>query len=78
MFASPVGNILFDGEHWVPRAYTSSSTVALNKNYVITQNTNYYQYPIAENEYRVGSYLYGERVTVLYVCYNNRNWGYTG
>ena len=73
-----IGGLLFDGEHWIPRAYTSSATTPLNKNYVITQDTNYYRFPIAENEYRIDSYLYGERITVLYVCQNNTNWGYTG
>ena len=70
--------MLFDGAHWVPRIYTSSATTPLNKNYVITQDTNYYEYPIAKNEYRKGSYLYGERITVLEVCSNNSDWGYTG
>ena len=73
-----VGGMLFDGAHWIPRAYTSSATTPLNKNYVITQDTNYYKFPIADNEYRINSYLYGERITVLYVCQNNTNWGYTG
>lgn len=69
---------LFDGSHWIPRAYTSSATTPLNKNFVITQNTSYYRFPIADVEYRINSYLYGERITVLYVCENNPNWGYTG
>lgn len=72
------GGYLFDGAHWVPRRYTSSATTPLNKNYVITQDTNYYKFPIADNEYRINTYLYGERITVLYVCSNNTNWGYTG
>lgn len=76
--ATTAGGMLFDGAHWVPRIYTSSATTPLNKNYVITQDTNYYEYPIAKNEYRKGSYLYGERITVLEVCSNNSDWGYTG
>lgn len=76
--ATPNGGYLFDGAHWIPRSYTSSATTTVNKNYVITQDTNYYRLPIADNEYRIDSYLYGERITVLYVCSNNTNWGYTG
>ncbi len=75
---STVGGMLFDGAHWIPRAYTSSQTTTLNKNYAVTKDTIYYSFPIADNEYRVGTYLYGERITVLYTCDNNPNWGYTG
>ena len=76
--SSKIGKMLFDGAHWIPRDYTNLSTNPLNKNYVITNDTNCYEYPIAQNEYRIGGYLYGERITVLYVCKNNTNWGYTG
>lgn len=72
------GGMVFDGAHWIPKIYTNAMTITVNKNYVITKDTNYYKLPIADNEYRVNSYLYGERITVLYVCRNNTNWGYTG
>ena len=76
--ATTAGGMLFDGAHWIPRYYTNSATKPLNKNYVITQNTSYYKFPIDDVEYRIDSYLYGDRITVLYVCQNNENWGYTG
>ena len=69
---------LYDGQHWIPKIYTNLATTTLNKNYVITHDTHYYRFPVAANEYRISTYLYGERITVLYVCDNNTNWGYTG
>jgi hypothetical protein len=34
--------------------------------------------PIANEEYKLGIYLYGERITVPYVSTNNPDWAYTG
>ena len=68
----------FDGAYWIPEKYTSNRTVEHNKNYAIVKDINYYSVPIADNTYKVGVYLYGERVTVPYVAYNNTNWAYTG
>ena len=68
----------FDGAFWIPEKYTSNYTIEQNKNYAITVDTNYYSVPIAKDEYKVGIYLYGERITVPYVATNNPNWAYTG
>jgi hypothetical protein len=68
----------FDGAYWVPEKYTSSHIIEHNKNYAIVKDTNYYSVPIAKDEYKVGIYLYGERITVPYVAANNTNWAYTG
>ena len=68
----------FDGQHWIPEQYTSLWRLEHNKNYVLTQDTALYEYPIEDNEYRIRTLLYGDRITILQVCRNNQNWGYTG
>ena len=68
----------FDGSHWVPKCYTANSTQEHNKNYAIVRDTNYYSVPIADDTYKIGVYLYGERISVPYVAVNNTNWAYTG
>ena len=69
----------FDGNRWIPEAYTSLNTVEWNKNYAISaDNINFYSHPIADDVYKVGTYHYGERVTVPYVCAKDETWGYTG
>lgn len=68
----------FDGAYWVPEKYTSAYTTEHNKNYAIVNDVNYYSIPIADDAYKVGVYLYGERITVPYVATNNPNWAYTG
>lgn len=72
-----VGNLLFDGAHWIPEAYTSNNKIEVNKNYVITKTTHYFSYPINDNEYRLGNYSYGERVLVVNVLAQDENWGQT-
>ena len=71
-------NYYFDGTTWVPETYTSLNTTEHNKNYVISRSTPYYSVPIADDKYRLGDYLYGERITVPYLATNNPDWGYTG
>ena len=71
-------NYYFDGTTWVPEAYTSLNTTEHNKNYAISRSTPYYSVPIADDKYRLGDYLYGERITVPYLATNNPDWGYTG
>ena len=68
----------FDGAFWIPEKYTSNYTTEWNKNYAIAVDTNYYSVPIRDNAYKIGVYLYGERITVPYVATNNKNWAYTG
>ena len=77
-YDSDIGRFYFDGAYWVPESYTSRNIIEVNKNYAISRDTNYYSVPIASNEYKLGIYLYGERVTVPYVSNNNPNWAYTG
>ena len=50
----------------------------MNKNYAIARSTIYYSVPIADNEYKIGTYSYGDRITVPYVSTNNPDWAYTG
>lgn len=68
----------FDGTTWVPAEYTDLNRTTVNKNYAIASDTTYYSVPIADEKYKLGKYLYGDRVTVLYVCTNNPVWGWTG
>jgi hypothetical protein len=69
----------FDGNRWVPEDYTAFNTTEWNKNYaVVPESLTYYAYPIVDNTYKLGSYHYGERITVPYVSTQNPNWGYTG
>jgi hypothetical protein len=72
------GEFYFDGSHWIPKLYTSNYTKEHNKNYAIVRDTNYYSVPIADDVYKVGVYLYGERVSVPYIAVNQPNWAYTG
>lgn len=72
------GRYYFDGSFWVPESYTSLNITEVNKNYAIARDTNYYSVPIANEEYKLGIYLYGERITVPYVSTNNPDWAYTG
>lgn len=68
----------YDGQHWIPLRYTDQWRLEHNQNYVLTQDTALYQYPIQDNQYRKRTILYGERITVLQLCRSNQNWGYTG
>ena len=69
----------FDGNRWVPEDYTAFNTTEWNKNYaIVPDNLTFYAHPIADDTYRLGSYHYGERITVPYVSTKNPNWGYTG
>lgn len=69
----------FDGTYWIPENYTSANTVEWNKNYaIVPDNLTFYSHPIADDIYKIGTYHYGERITVPYVCAKNITWGYTG
>ena len=68
----------FTGNTWIPKAYTDQNRIAWNRNYAISANTDYYQLPIANASYKLGRYLPGDRITILYVCANNEVWGWTG
>lgn len=66
------------GDGWFPREYTHLYTQEENVNYVVAVDVPYYQYPIVDEAYRLGTYLYGERLTALYSCVNDDDWLYTG
>ena len=68
----------FDGNYWIPKAYTSLITTPHNKEYAIQRDTVYYSVPIEDDTYKVGTYLYGDRVNISYVATNDTNWGWTG
>ena len=66
------------GNGWLPKEYTHLYTQEENINYVVSVDIPYYKYPIEDENYREGTYLYGERITALYSCINNPDWLYTG
>ena len=69
----------FDGAYWVPEKYTSFNTTELNKNYaIVPDNLPIYSHPINDTAYQIGTYHYGERITVPYVATQDTEWGYTG
>ena len=77
-YTNDVGTFYFDGAYWIPKDYTNKNTTEHNKNYAIARSTNYYSVPIADDEYKIGTYSYGDRITVPYIATNNPDWAYTG
>jgi hypothetical protein len=71
--------LYFDGNRWIPKDYTAFNTTEWNKNYaVVPESLAYYAHPVVDDAYKLGTYHYGERITVPYVSTKNPNWGYTG
>lgn len=69
----------FDGNYWIPEAYTQFNVEEHNKNYaIIPDSLPYYSLPIEEEAYVAGNYHYGERVTVLHTAAKDSEWGFTG
>lgn len=69
----------FDGNYWIPEAYTQFNTEEHNKNYaVIPDVLPYYSLPIENDTYIAGNYHYGERLTILYTAAKDSEWGFTG
>lgn len=68
----------WNGTGWIPIEYTHFYTQEENKNYVVSIDTPYYQYPIEDENYQLGQYQYGERLLALYSCKNDDRWLYTG
>ena len=69
----------FDGNYWIPEAYTAFNIVEHNRNYVVIPNTlKYYSQPIESDSYLVDTYHYGERLTVLHTSAQDPEWGFTG
>ena len=77
-YANEKPQYYYDGNSWIPVAYTHNSTREENKSYVVAIDTKYYQYPIEDNTYLLGTYLYGERITVLHSYKLDESWCYTG
>lgn len=69
----------FIGNGWVKRNDTSGAQVTGRvKNYTIAVNTkDCYSYPIAVPDAKVKTYIYGDRISILYLS-TDMNWGYTG
>lgn len=77
-YANEKPQYYYDGNSWIPVAYTHNSIREENKSYVVAIDTKYYQYPIEDNTYLLGTYLYGERITVLHSYRLDESWCYTG
>ena len=57
-------NRYWSGKVWIPTEYTSNSTVAETKTYVVSVDyLNVYQYPIANDAYKVSQLQSGDRIT---------------
>lgn len=68
----------FDGQSWIPMEQTSKNTQDVNANYVVAESTICYSLPIENVNYRLSTYNYGDRITVLKSCVNDDRWCYTG
>ena len=70
----------FTGKYWSPTEDTDYNVAEENKNYVVsTNNINIYSVPDTRNDkYKIGTYLLGDRLTVLSRANYNIHWCYTG
>lgn len=68
----------FDGQNWFLASYTDQNHTPLNKTYAIAYDTIEYSIPVADDQYRVGKYLPGDRVYIPYVATQQPVWGWTG
>lgn len=68
----------FVGDSWIPKEITHNNVVEENLNYVVALETNYYRYPLEDNQYKIGTYTFGDRITVLKSTAKDRDWLYTG
>ena len=70
----------FTGRYWTPTEDTDYNVAEENKNYVVaTNNINIYSVPDTRNDkYKIGTYLLGDRLTVLHRANYNTHWCYTG
>jgi len=63
---------------WLDKDATSTETEPIEAVYVVSDATvNYYKYPIAQDAYKLGRYLAGDRVFVAYRTVRNNHWVYT-
>lgn len=70
----------FDGQYWLPLDQTNYHTTEDNLNYAVAVGQiKIYSRPDSTNDtYQIGTYLLGDRLTVLYRATYNPNWCYTG
>ena len=69
----------FNSKWWVKLENTNYNTIDDNKNYVAVNQINIYSRPDSTNDtYKIGTYLLGDRLTVLYRASYNSSWCYTG
>jgi hypothetical protein len=70
----------FNGKLWIKLESTSYNVSTENLNYVATKTAGIpiYSIPVAHNEYRIGNYMMGDRLTVLSRSNYNSHWCYTG
>jgi len=68
----------FIGDGWVSASQSQNRVVEDGTNYVVAVNTNYYQYPIEDNNYLIDQYHYGDRITSIHTLYADSDWIYTG
>ena len=69
----------FNGQWWFKLENTNYNTIGDNKNYVTVSQINIYSRPDSTNDtYKIGTYLLGDRLTVLYRASYNSSWCYTG
>lgn len=68
---------LWLGFIWIKRIFTNLDTEVVNKNYVIVNDTPYYDRPTEKDEYKITNYLYGERITINKKIIDTE-WYYTG
>ena len=68
----------FDGRCWIDKAYTSNNIQQENQDYVVANDIYYYEWPIEDAQYILGSLYYGERINVQYSCVNDDDWCWIG
>ena len=69
----------FNGQWWFKLENTNYNTIGDNKNYAAVSQINIYSRPDSTNDtYKIGTYLLGDRLTVLYRASYNSSWCYTG
>ena len=69
-------SFIFDGLHWIPKEYTSEYRAWHDKWYAITTQIPVYSLPIDDDSLIVDTKYAGDRVFVIDLAGNDRDWGY--
>jgi hypothetical protein len=69
-------SFIFDGLHWIPKEYTSEYRAWHDKWYAITTQISVYSLPIDDDSLIVDTKYAGDRVFVIDLAGNDRDWGY--